>query len=303
MPGMYAAGDYDLAGFCVGAVERDRVLTGADIFAGDVMLGLASSGVHSNGFSLVRKVLEVASKTLTDPCPWEAGQTLGEALLVPTRIYVKPLLSLIDTLPVKGMGSPSNVHPRHFGEDVRDASLPLDPERDAWTLPLVTKALERGVPLLGICRGAQEANVALGGSLHQAVHETDGLDDHRAPSEEPADVQYAARHRVRVEPGGRLEAILGPSSFEVNSLHGQGVDRLAPAARVEARAPDGLVEAFSIPGASGFNLFVQWHPEWQARTNPVSRRLFAAFGDAVVGYRDRVRGPLPRPAAASAGRR
>jgi putative glutamine amidotransferase len=200
-------------------------------------------------------------------------------------------------------GSPSNVHPRHFGEDVRDASLPLDPERDAWTLPLVTKALERGVPLLGICRGAQEANVALGGSLHQAVHETDGLDDHRAPSEEPADVQYAARHRVQVEPGGRLEAILGPSSFEVNSLHGQGVGRLAPAARVEARAPDGLVEAFSIPGASGFNLFVQWHPEWQARTNPVSRRLFAVFGDAVVGYRDRVRGPLPRPAAASAGRR
>lgn len=194
-------------------------------------------------------------------------------------------------------GSPSNVHPSAFGEAVRDPSLPLDPERDAWTLPLITRALARGVPIFGICRGTQEVNVALGGTLHQAVQEVDGLADHRASDTLPVDVQYAAGHSVEVVDGGLLQSIVGVPRFEVNSLHGQGVKTLASGLRVEAVAPDGLVEAFSMPGAAGFNLCVQWHPEWHAADNPVSVLLFHAFGAAVRQYRDRVRGPLPGPAS------
>ncbi len=200
-------------------------------------------------------------------------------------------------------GSPSNVHPEHFGQGVRDARLPLDPERDAWTLPLVRLTLERGLPLLAICRGAQEVNVALGGSLHQAVQEVGPYDDHRGVSaREGASVEeaYAPAHDVAVEPGGLLERVLGERRFVVNSVHGQGVDRLAEGLRVEARAPDGFVEAFTLPAAPGFNLCVQWHPEWQAASNPQSMRILRAFGDAVHMYRDRVRGPLPRPEPALA---
>ena len=194
-------------------------------------------------------------------------------------------------------GSPSNVHPSAFGEEVHDPALPLDPERDAWTLPLALRALARGVPLLGICRGTQEVNVALGGTLHQAVQKVPGLADHRAPEPASADVQYAAAHAVSVLPGGLLQAIVGVPRFEVNSLHGQGVKTLAIGLRAEALAPDGLVEAFSMPSAPGFNLCVQWHPEWQAAENPVSMQLLRAFGAAVRQYRDRVRGPLPSATA------
>ncbi|HVK33204.1 MAG TPA: gamma-glutamyl-gamma-aminobutyrate hydrolase family protein [Burkholderiaceae bacterium] len=183
-------------------------------------------------------------------------------------------------------GSPSNVHPSHFDEAVRDPSLPLDPVRDAWTLPLIPKALERGLPFFAICRGAQETNVALGGSLHQAVHEIDGHLDHRDPDDEPLDVQYAPAHSVDVLPGGLLARLLQRDRIQVNSLHGQAVNRLAPGLRVEARAPDGVIEAFSKPDAPGFNLAVQWHPEWQAASNPVSMAMLSAFGSACAMHRD-----------------
>lgn len=207
---------------------------------------------------------------------------------------VEALLDQVDGVLVTG--SPSNVHPSHFGEAVHDPALPLDPERDAWTLPLIRKVLARGMPMFGICRGTQEANVALGGTLHQAVHEEDGHADHRAPKDESAEVQYALSHPVDAVPGGLLERIVGRPRFDVNSVHGQGIKRLADGLRVEARAPDGLVEAFTKPDAPGFNLFVQWHPEWQAAANPVSVPLFQAFGEAVRAYRDRARVPLPRTA-------
>lgn len=196
-------------------------------------------------------------------------------------------------------GSPSNVHPSHFGEAVLDETLPLDPERDAWTLPLVRRALARGVPLLAICRGTQETNVALGGSLHQAVQAVPGHQDHRGAqgdASQPAAVVYGPAHPVDVVPGGLLAQITGRASFEVNSVHGQGVKQLAPGLRVEAVAPDGVIEAFSQPAAPGFNLCLQWHPEWQAAHNMVSMQILRAFGDAVHMYRDRVRGPLPAPA-------
>lgn len=182
-------------------------------------------------------------------------------------------------------GSPSNVHPSHFNETVLDGSLPLDPERDSWTLPIVPKVVALAMPLFAICRGFQEANVALGGSLFQAVHAVEGYRDHRDRDEDAKDVQYGFAHDVFIEPGGILEALLGERVIRVNSLHGQGVKRLAPGLRVEARAPDGLVEAFSVADSTGFALGVQWHPEWKAGENPVSMRLFGAFGAAARKYR------------------
>lgn len=190
-------------------------------------------------------------------------------------------------------GSPSNVHPSHFGQAVRDPSLPLDPARDDWTLPLVRRALDSGMPLLAICRGTQEVNVALGGSLYQAVQEVGPYADHRSRDNEPVEQQYADAHPVDVVPGGVLHGIVGVDRFPVNSLHGQAVDRLAEGLQVEARAPDGLIEAFSRAHAPGFNLCVQWHPEWQAQDNPYSMAILRAFGQACCNYRDRPRAPMP----------
>ncbi|MCP5283905.1 MAG: gamma-glutamyl-gamma-aminobutyrate hydrolase family protein [Burkholderiaceae bacterium] len=204
---------------------------------------------------------------------------------------VETLLQLADGVLLTG--SPSNVHPRHFDEDVHDPALPLDPARDDWTLPLIPQLLARGIPLLAICRGTQEVNVALGGTLHQAVHEVGPYADHRADDAQPAAVQYGPAHPLQAVPGGLLARIVGRETFEVNSVHGQAVATLAPGLRAEGHAPDGLVEAFTHPEAPGFNLCVQWHPEWRAAENDVSVRLFEAFGRAVRGYRDRVRGPLP----------
>jgi putative glutamine amidotransferase len=224
----------------------------------------------------------------------DAVRLAGALPLVVPRAELWELDELLDLADgVMLTGSPSNVHPSNFDEPVHDPLLPLDPVRDDWTLPLIPRVLSRGMPLLAICRGTQETNVALGGSLHQAVHQAGPYQDHRAAADEPAHVQYGPAHTVEVKPGGRLEAIRGKGSFEVNSVHGQGIHRLAPGARIEATAPDGLVEAFSISDASGFNLCVQWHPEWRAADNPESRRLFDAFGAALCNYRDRVRGPLP----------
>jgi putative glutamine amidotransferase len=185
-------------------------------------------------------------------------------------------------------GSPSNVHPSHFGEDVLDPSLPLDPERDAWTLPLARRALALGLPLLAICRGTQEVNVALGGTLHQAVQEVPGLSDHRGPGgpaeDQPAAFEYGPAHPVDAVSGGLLQGITGRSRFDVNSVHGQGVRDLALGLRVEALAPDGVIEAFTLPSSPGFNLCLQWHPEWQAAHNPVSMAILRAFGAAARAW-------------------
>jgi len=216
-------------------------------------------------------------------------------LIVPTAEpdEIPGLLALADGVLLTG--SPSNVHPSHFDEHVHDPSLPLDPARDAWTLPLIRQALALGLPLFAICRGTQETNVALGGSLHQAVQEVGPFQDHRSVSGQPAHVQYADVHPVQVLPGGRLAQIVGRSSFQVNSLHGQAVNRLAPGLRVEAVAPDGIVEAFSVEAAPGFNLCLQWHPEWQAGSNPVSMQLLTAFGDAARAWRAQHHTPHRNP--------
>ena len=222
-----------------------------------------------------------------------AGKKYVDAvLLAGCRPFIVPSLApaeldelLIEADGVFLTGSPSNVHPANFGETVHDVELPLDVMRDDWTLPLIPKVLARGIPLFAICRGFQEANVALGGTLHQAIQELPGKQDHRGARGAPAAVQYGLAHPIQIEAGGVLEAILGTQPIEVNSVHGQGVKRLAEGLRVEARAPDGIIEAFSSPTAPGFNLCVQWHPEWQAASNPVSMKLLSAFGQACQAYR------------------
>jgi putative glutamine amidotransferase len=215
----------------------------------------------------------------------------GLPLVVPfaTTEEIERLLDLADGILLTG--SPSNVHPSHFEQDVLDPSLPLDSLRDSWTLPLIPRALARGIPLLAICRGMQETNVALGGSLHQAVHELPGTQDHRADSTKPQEKQYGFAHPVHLTPGGLLSTLLNATTIEVNSLHGQAVAELASGLRIEARADDGVIEAFSMPDAAAFNLCLQWHPEWQAENNPVSMKILGAFGAACAARKEQK--PLP----------
>ena len=182
-------------------------------------------------------------------------------------------------------GAVSNVAPERYGATLADPASPADPARDHASLALVREAVQRGLPLLGICRGFQEINVALGGTLHQAVHAVPGLLDHREPFGVPVDAQYVSAHEVAFAPAGLLRAVSGMTGARVNSLHGQGVDRLAPTLAIDATAPDGLVEAFRLDRADQFLLGVQWHPEWAFREDPLSIAIFRAFGAAARAYR------------------
>jgi putative glutamine amidotransferase len=186
-------------------------------------------------------------------------------------------------------GSPSNVHPEHYGAEPCVKSEPHDRARDITTLPLIEAVLERGVPLLAICRGFQEMNVALGGTLHVRVHEVAGRIDHRRPQHPDLDVQYGPRHTVSLTPGGQLSAVFGCEQMEVNSLHWQAIDQLAKGLVCEAVAPDGTIEGVRVEGAKAFAIGVQWHPEYKSWENPLSERLFRAFGEA-VRTRARARG-------------
>jgi putative glutamine amidotransferase len=178
-------------------------------------------------------------------------------------------------------GSPSNVEPHHYRGDPSAAGTLHDPHRDQTTLPLIPRAVEAGVPVFGICRGFQEMNVAFGGTLWQRLHEVPGLDDHREDKEDPFEQQYAEAHDVTLEPGGVLQRLAGGAErLQVNSLHSQGVRELGPGLTVEARAKDGVIEAFRVTAARSFALAVQWHPEWQVLKNKFSTALFAEFGDA-----------------------
>lgn len=177
-------------------------------------------------------------------------------------------------------GSVSNVEPRHYSGEPSRAGTLHDPERDATTLPLAREALASGVPVLALCRGFQELNVVLGGTLHQVVHEVTGYRDHRENPEDPLEKQYGPAHHVTLTEGGMLRAMAGKDRVQVNSLHSQAVARLAQGVTVEAVADDGLVEAFRVDSARGFALAVQWHPEWRVTENELSMAIFRAFGDA-----------------------
>jgi putative glutamine amidotransferase len=198
--------------------------------------------------------------------------------VLPEPLEAQELLSRLDGLLFPG--SPSNVEPHHYDEGPSDPGTLHDPERDATTLPLIRTAIEQGVPILGICRGFQEMNVALGGKLWQKVHEVPNLFDHREAKSASLEIQYGPAHEVVLEPGPIREWAGGADRVKVNSLHGQGVKQLAPDLKVAARAPDGLIEAFWMPHAPAFTWAVQWHPEWRVMANNFSVALFAAFGEA-----------------------
>jgi putative glutamine amidotransferase len=204
-------------------------------------------------------------------------------LLIPssdTPLPVADVLAAVDGLLFTG--APSNVAPARYGASARSGTE-LDELRDASTLPLLRAGIAAGKPVLAICRGFQELNVALGGTLHQHLHELPGRLDHREPQSAPSrDAEYAPAHKITLAPGGLLARLSGLSEALVNSLHSQGVDRLASQLSVEALAPDGQIEAVSMPGAMGFVLGVQWHPEWGCAHDPLSRAIFQGFGQALT---------------------
>jgi putative glutamine amidotransferase len=202
-------------------------------------------------------------------------------VLVPAlgpELDLSSLLNACDGLLLTG--SASNVEPHHYGGPASEPGTLHDPNRDATTLPLIPRAIAAGLPVLAICRGFQEMNVAYGGTLYQRLHEVPGYLDHRDDESLPLDEQYGPAHEVLLEPGGLLRKIAGEDRLQVNSLHWQGVRQLGGDLRVEARAPDGVVEAFQVADSPSFALGLQWHPEWQFAKNSFSRALFAAFGEA-----------------------
>lgn len=205
-------------------------------------------------------------------------------LLVPAfgdAIDYDALLARVDGVMLSG--SKSNVHPAQFGKEPHEKYEPYDPARDATSLPLIRAAIEKGVPLFAICRGIQELNVALGGTLATEIQENDGTMDHRAPTSPDQAERFALAHDVKAKSGGCIERIIGPE-VRVNSLHRQAIDNIAPRLQAEATAEDGTIEAVSVIDAKGYAVGVQWHPEYWAKTDSTSRKLFEAFGDAVRSY-------------------
>ncbi|WP_082339923.1 gamma-glutamyl-gamma-aminobutyrate hydrolase family protein [Pseudomonas sp. Pf153] len=215
----------------------------------------------------------------------EAASHAGAALVIPALPASADLDTLLEKLDgILFTGSPSNIEPHHYGESSKNLEQKHDPDRDALTLALIKKTLEKGIPIFCICRGFQELNVALGGTLHQLVHEVEGFADHREPVNRSVAETYELSHSVSITSGGQLEKWGFPAQFEVNSLHGQGINRLAAPLRVEAFSPDGLVEAVSAIGTEGFAFGAQWHPEWKFKENPISLLLFNKFKAACEKY-------------------
>jgi len=204
---------------------------------------------------------------------------------LPDVTGIDALLDAVDGILLTG--GRANVHPAHFGAEPDPRHEPYDLDRDAVALPLIRACVERGVPLLGICRGFQEMNVAFGGSLHPEIRELPGRMNHRMPRlasgeiHPDPDVIFADRHEVRLVPGGTFAGIYGRETIRVNSLHGQGI--LEPGGRVvvEGVAEDGTIEAIRLADARGFALGVQWHAEYDPQRNFVNRVLFEAFGAAL----------------------
>ncbi len=206
-------------------------------------------------------------------------------LLPPVGVGMLDVLDRLDGLLLDG--SPSNVQPALYGESTDATPDKHDPQRDATTLPLVREALARGMPVLCICRGLQELNVAMGGSLHQQVHDVAGRRDHRSgaglPPTATLDEKFGYKHNVAVS--GQFAAMVGSREITVNSLHEQALDRIAEGLVVEGVAEDGTVEAVRVAGAASFAFGVQFHPEWHVQTDAASRAIFEAFGRACAAYR------------------
>jgi putative glutamine amidotransferase len=226
---------------------------------------------HSLGDKYVRALTDVARV---------------EAVMIPNLIDADNLDGLLHHFDgVLMTGAVSNVHPPHYGEEPTQDHEPYDHHRDAITLKLIRRVIERGIPLFCICRGFQELNVAMGGSLETELQRGDGRLDHRAPMSDDVDVRYGPRHSIAISTGGLLDHVLGKRETMVNTIHRQGIKKLGAGLNVEAVAPDGIVEAVSVKGAKAFAFGTQWHPEFKAAQNPDSVKLFNAFGDAVRAHR------------------
>ncbi len=200
----------------------------------------------------------------------------------PRFVSVGELLDLCDGFVLTG-GRP-NVHPSEYGEDETPAHGAFDRGRDAVTLPLVRACVERGQPFLGICRGFQEVNVALGGTLFCEIRDLPGRMNHRMPPDGTLEEQFALRHPVKFTKGGPFHRLMGAEEVMTNTLHGQGINQPGQGVVIDGTAPDGTPEAIYVRDAPGFTLAVQWHPEWNAVSDPVSRPLFSAFGAAVSAW-------------------
>ena len=205
----------------------------------------------------------------------------GLPIMIPSLGDLIDLEDLVERLDGLLMtGSPSNVFPTHYREEPHPDAEPHDHWRDETTLPLIKLAIERGVPLFAICRGFQELNVAMGGTLYSKLQEVPGRFDHRQPKSDDPDVRYGEVHDLELVPGGVFAGLLGAEKVRINSLHGQGIKDLAPKLTLEGTAPDGTIEAVRVTDAKAFALGVQWHPEYKCWENEVSMKLFRAFGEA-----------------------
>lgn len=226
----------------------------------------------------------------------ETAQTVIDRYVVAALTYadcsgliVPALPDLVDAADVAARldavlltGSPSNVAPARYGDD--DAGDgPFDPERDEMVARLTHAMLERGRPVFGICRGFQELNVVLGGTLRRDVSADGVALPHHAPAEADLDAMFAHQHPVTLTPGGLLSGLYGADMLTVNSAHYQGIDQPAPGIFVEARAPDGLIEAFSATVNKAPVVALQWHPEWRPQDNRASQNWFAMLGRAARG--------------------
>jgi putative glutamine amidotransferase len=203
----------------------------------------------------------------------------------PRFVSVTELLELCDGFLLTG--ARANVHPEEYGEDETAAHGSFERARDAITLPLIRACVDRGQPFLGVCRGFQEVNVAMGGTLYPEIRDLPGRMNHRMPPDGTVEEKFALRHPVKFSPGGAFHRLLGTDEVMTNSLHGQGIKRPGSRIQIEGVAPDGTPEALLVKDAPGFTLSVQWHPEWNAGADPVSRPLFEAFGAAVRSWAER----------------
>lgn len=237
-------------------------------------------GIISNSFLLNETYPAHGGGTMNFEAVSGVSDCLGMLIAADPRFScVEELLEICDGFLLTG-GRP-NVHPEEYGEAETPAHGAFDRARDAITLPLVRACVDRGQPFLGICRGFQEVNVAMGGSLYPEIRDLPGRMNHRMPPNGTLEEKFALRHRVRLLEGGAFQKLFGAPEVMTNTLHGQGIKRPGERIVVEGWAPDGTPEAIRVRDAKGFTMAVQWHPEWDAANDPVSRPLFTAFGKAV----------------------
>ncbi len=202
---------------------------------------------------------------------------------LPDSVDIGEIMGVCDGFLLTG-GRP-NVHPEEYGHEPTEAHGAFDRGRDRVVLPLIRACVEAGQPVLGICRGFQEFNVAMGGTLHPEIRDLPGRMNHRMPPDGTLEEKFAYRHMVHFSPGSPLTRMFGAGEVLVNSLHGQGIEEPGRRVVIEGRAPDGTAEAMTIEDAPGFAMAVQWHPEYNAAIDAASRCLFETFGDALKAWK------------------